>query len=49
MQIKDYDNPVARAVIKIGGVKKAAKKLEVAECVIMLWIRKGFVRFKWSA
>ena len=43
MQIKDYDNPVATAVKKIGGVKKAAKKLGRMECVIELWIRKGFV------
>jgi hypothetical protein len=41
--IGDYDNPVAIAVKKIGGVKKAARKLDTAECVIMLWIRKGFV------
>lgn len=41
--IDDYDNPVAIAVKKIGGVKKAARKLDTSECVIMLWIRKGFV------
>ena len=43
MQIKDYDNPVATAVKKMGGIKRAAKKLDTMECVVEVCIRKGYV------
>lgn len=43
MQIKDYDNPVATAVRKIGGVKKAAKMLLRDAETIEIWIRNGYV------
>lgn len=42
MQIKDYDNPVATAVKKMGGVKRAARKLGTSACVVEVCIR-GFV------
>ncbi len=45
-KISDYDNPVATAVKKIGGIKRAAKKLGHDEVVIRLWIRKGFVPYR---
>lgn len=44
--INDYDNPVAVAVKKIGGVKRAAKKLDTAECVVELAVKKGYVGLK---
>ncbi|OGS94069.1 MAG: hypothetical protein A3H31_03145 [Gallionellales bacterium RIFCSPLOWO2_02_FULL_57_47] len=46
MQVKKFDNPVAVAVKKIGGVKKAAKKLDTADCVVEVAVKNGFVRIK---
>lgn len=43
MQIKDYNNPVATAVKKIGGVRKAAKKLLIDAKTVEIWIRNGYV------
>jgi hypothetical protein len=42
-------NPVADAVRKIGGVKKAAGKLGEPEIVVELWIKKGYVPYRLAA
>ena len=47
--ISKYDNPVAQAIKKIGSVKKAARKLNVADCVVMFWVKSGYVRSRMSA
>jgi len=43
MQIKGYDNPVATAVKKMGGIKRAAKKLCIYPGTVEIWIRNGYV------
>jgi hypothetical protein len=47
--VSKYDNPVAQAVKKIGSIKKAARKLNVEDYVVMHWIRSGYVRSRMSA
>ena len=48
-RLSDYDNPVAEAVKKIGGVKRAAKKLCKGECVVEQSVRRGYLRYRREA